>query len=276
MTTIPTALRRRYVVTALLGVLATGSVAVLAGKALGAAVASRWLPLAALVVAYTLWALGRSLDANHPPAAEPSDGTRIDGTAVRATLGVANGVTLTRGWLYAWVAGCLLVAPPNGTAWAWAPALAYGGGAALDWVDGRVAQTFGRRSVLGERLDLAFDTMGFLVAPVVAVAWGALPVWYLSISAARYLFKSGCWLRERRGRPVGDLPESAVRRPLAGLQMAVVAFALVPLTPASIVWPIATAAMLPSLAVFARDYLVVTGWFAKPNANETADPSSET
>lgn len=291
MTTIPAGLRRRYLLSAVVGALATGTLAVLVGNALGAAVATRWVAVAALAVAYTLWALGRSLDANHPPVADDvtttsadeagttsaGDGeTTVGATAVHGTLGVANGVTLARGWLYAWVAGCLLVAPPTGTAWVWAPALAYGGGAALDWVDGRVAITVGRRSVLGERLDLAFDTMGFLVAPVAAVAWGALPAWYLSISGARYLFKFGCWLRERRGRPVGDLPESTVRRPLAGLQMTVVAFALVPLTPVAVVWPVATTAMVPSLGVFARDYLAVTGRFGKANANETADPPSGT
>jgi len=276
MTTAPASLRRRYLLVALVGALATAALAALVGTALGVGVATRWLPLAALAVAYTLWALERDLDANHPPTADPGAGSRPDGRVVYGTIGVANGVTLARGWLYAWVAGCLLVAPPTGTAWAWAPALAYGGGAALDWVDGRVASTIGRRTVLGERLDLAFDTMGFLVAPVVAVAWGALPAWYLSISAARYLFKFGCWLRARRDRPVGDLPASAVRRPLAGLQMAVIAFALLPATPRAVVWPVATAAMVPSLAVFARDYLSVTGWFGKPNANETADPPSET
>jgi len=278
MTAIPASLRRRYLLTALLSALATGTLAALVGNALGAGVATRWVPVAALAVAYTLWALGRSLDANHPPADHDAGGagTRTGATVVHGTIGVANGVTLARGWLYAWVAGCLLVAPPTETAWAWAPALAYGGGAALDWVDGRVASTVGRRSVLGERLDLAFDTMGFLVAPLVAVAWGALPVWYLSIAAARYLFKLGCWLRERRGLPVGDLPASVVRRPLAGLQMAVIAVALLPPTPGAVVWPVATAAMVPSLAVFARDYLAVTGGFGEPNANETADPPSET
>lgn len=269
MTRIPTALRRRFWGTTAVGAFATGALALAVADALGAATASRWLAVAAAAVAYTLWQLRHSLDANHPPSARPEG-------SIHETLGLANGVTLARGWLYAWVAGGLLVAPPTDTVWLWAPAVAYGGGAVLDYLDGSVADTVGRRTVLGERLDLAFDTLGFLVAPLVAVAWGALPVWYLSISAARYLFRLGTWLRERRGEPVGELPESSVRRPLAGLQMAVIAVALLPATPRAVVWPIATVAMLPSLAVFARDYVVVTGWFAEPNAKEKADRRSET
>jgi len=264
MTTIPTPLRRRFWTTAAAGAVATAAVALAVADALGADTAARWLPVAAATVAYTLWQLRGSLDANHPPDADAE-------ASVHDALGLANGVTLARGWLYAWVAGCLLVAPPADTAWLWAPAAAYGGGAVLDSLDGTVARTVGRPTALGERLDLAFDTLGFLVAPLVAVAWGALPVWYLAVSAARYLFKLGTWRRERRGLPVGELPESTVRRPLAGLQMAVIAFALAPATPKSVVWPVATAAMLPSLVVFARDYAAVTGWFAEPNPKEKAD-----
>lgn len=252
MTTIPTPLRRRFWTTTAVGAALSLALAVAVVDALGPATAARWLAVATIPVAYTLWQLRHALDANHPPDAPPN-------APLHDTLGLANGVTLARGWLYAWVAGCLLVAPPVDTAWAWAPAVAYGTGATLDYLDGTIADTLGRPTVLGERLDLAFDTLGFLAAPLVAVAWGALPVWYLSISAARYLFRLGTWLRDRRGQPVADLPDSTVRRPLAGLQMAVIATALVPATPRPVVWPLATAAMLPSLAVFARDYLVVTG-----------------
>jgi CDP-diacylglycerol--glycerol-3-phosphate 3-phosphatidyltransferase len=290
MTDVPPALRRQFTVTALVAGVVTVGFAAAVASAFTLAVAVRWVAVAVVPVAYTLWLLQDSLDANHPPESTSTaeDSTPITHRAsstggVYESLGVANGVTLARGWLYAWVAGCALVPPavvagsgPASAAWAWLPAVGYGFGAGLDYVDGAVAGTVGRRTRLGERMDLAFDTMGFLVAPIVAVAWGALPIWYLSISAARYLFRFGCWVRDRRGRPVGDLPDSRVRRPLAGLQMAVIAFALLPVTPRAVVWPVATAAMAPTLLVFARDYLAVTGRFGKANPNETPVPESET
>jgi CDP-diacylglycerol--glycerol-3-phosphate 3-phosphatidyltransferase len=270
-TGVPAGLLRRWWLATAVAALSVTVVVVAATHTLSLAAGVRWLLVAIVPLGYTLWLLRRSLALNRPPA--PTDGTVADGgLAVSPTLGVANGVTLSRGWLYAGVAGFLLVVPPVDSAWRWLPALWYGGGAALDWIDGFLARRVGRSTRLGRRLDMAFDTMGFLVAPTVAVAWGALPVWYLSIAAARYLYRFGCWLHERRGHRVGDLPESRVRRPLAGLQMVVVTAALLPLTPASVAWPVATLAMLPSLAVFGRDYLVVTGRFGVPNAHDSLTP----
>lgn len=220
----------------------------------------RWLVGAAAPLAFVVWFLRRSLPLNRPADASGAGEAVADGgTAVHGTLGLANGLTVLRGWLFAGVAGFLLFVPAETSAWRWVPALWYGVGVALDWLDGTVARTLSRQTELGRRLDLAFDTMGFLVAPLVGVVWGALPGWYLGISVARYLFRLGCRVRRWRGLPVGDLPESRLRRPLAALQMVVVTVALVPATPAAVVWPVATLAMLPSLAVFGRDYLAVTG-----------------
>jgi CDP-diacylglycerol--glycerol-3-phosphate 3-phosphatidyltransferase len=143
----------------------------------------------------------------------------------------------------------------------------YGGGCALDWIDGFAARRAGRTTVLGARLDMAFDTLGFLVAPVIGVLWGRLPVWYLSLSLARYLFKAGRGLRRYRGRPVYDLPPSRVRRPLAGVQMVFITVALAPVVPVETVRALAAVVLVPSLAVFARDYLVVSGYFRGRKGN---------
>lgn len=208
--------------------------------------ALRWASVAAVVLGGEFAFLLSNLDANRS-----ADGTR------RRSLGVANGVTLLRGGLYAAAAGFVALAPT--TPLAWLPALCYGTGAALDWVDGFLARTLDGTSRLGEKLDLAFDTLGFVVAPAVAVAWGRLPVWYLALSAARFLFKGGVAWRRRRGLPTSALPESRVRRPLAGLQMAFLTLALAPLLSPSLLFAAAPVVLAPSLVVFARDYLVVSG-----------------
>jgi CDP-diacylglycerol--glycerol-3-phosphate 3-phosphatidyltransferase len=146
------------------------------------------------------------------------------------------------------------------------PAVCYGTGVVLDKLDGAVARTVGEQTPLGTRLDMAFDTFGFVVAPLVAVLWGRLPVWYLSIAAARYVYLGGVRWRRLRGRPVGERPDSDLGKYLAGVQMVFLTVALVPLVPSDILSTVAPAVLAPSLAVFARDFLVVSGrlpreWF---------------
>jgi CDP-diacylglycerol--glycerol-3-phosphate 3-phosphatidyltransferase len=245
----PTAGVRLRVEWALTALAALALVAVgreLVGSAVGDAAAGRWVLVAGAVLAYELWFLRRHLARN----AEP------DGP-LRESLGPANALTVVRGGLYAAAGGFLLVPPTAGVRWV--PGLCYGVGAVLDFVDGWVARRTDRQSVLGARLDLAFDTLGFLVVPLVAVAWGRLPAWYLALGLARYCFRAGEAYRRYRGRPVGSLPESRVRRPLAALQMGVITAALLPTLPTRVTVPLATAAMAPSLLVFGRDWLVVSG-----------------
>lgn len=211
---------------------------------------AQWIFPTLAVVGYIAWICRRNLGANR---SETGDGPG----SVYRSLGVPNLVTLGRGVLFAAVAGFGALVPVPRIAWA--PALLYGAGCALDAVDGLLARRQDRATELGARLDLAVDTTGFLVAPVTAVLWGELPVWYLSLSVARYLFKFGRGIRRTRGLTVNDLPPSRLRRPLAGLQMAFITFALSPLFPAAVP-PLAVLFLAPSLAVFVRDYFVVTGW----------------
>lgn len=219
----------------------------LVSDAAGEAAGWRWLAGLGVVLAYQAaflsYHLGRLGWTNEPP---------------QDSFGTANAVTLLRGLLFAAVGGFLLV-PPTTPLIRWAPGLCYGAGAALDLVDGHVARRNGRTSELGRRLDHAFDTLGFLLAPLVGVAWGRLPVWYLSLSAARYVFRAGRAWRRRSDRPVHPLPESRLRRWLAAFQMAFIAVALLPVLPVGIVHPAAAVALAPSLAWFLRDWLVVSG-----------------
>lgn len=219
-------------------------------------VAGRWALPAGGVAGFELWFLWYHLEANHPDGA---------GSDLYQRLGPPNLVTMARGGAYAAVAGFAFLEP---SAWvAWLPAVLYGVGSALDWVDGLIARVADQRTVLGVKLDMAFDTVGFLVVPVVGVLWGRLPLFYLSLSAARYLFKAGTAIRRGRGLPVYDLPSSSVRRPLAGLQMAFITVALAPVLPTDVVFPAASVVLTPSLLVFARDYLVVAGHVGGHNDN---------
>jgi len=172
-------------------------------------------------------------------------------------FGLANTLTLVRGALYAVVAGFVVV-PPD-TRLVWVPALAYGSGVVLDKLDGTVARTVGQTTALGKRLDMTFDTFGFVAAPLVAVLWGQLPVWYLSLSAARYVYRGGLAWRRHRGRPLFDGPDSDLGRYLAGMQMVFLTAALTPAVPTAFVRSVAPVVLAPSLLVFARDFLIVTG-----------------
>ncbi|MFC7155709.1 CDP-alcohol phosphatidyltransferase family protein [Halomarina halobia] len=207
----------------------------------------RWLVGAGALLGAEAALLWRALGDNRTSAGGP----------LLPTLGLANALTLVRGLALSGVAGFLLLPPPSG-ALAWIPGLLYGTAVLLDQLDGRVARGRGRTTLLGVRLDTAFDTVGLLVAPVLAVRYGQLPVWYLAVSAARYVFLAGLFLRRRRGRPIAPLPERPVRRVLAGVQMAVVSLALLPVLGPPTTTVLATAAMLPFLAQFARDWSAVT------------------
>jgi CDP-diacylglycerol--glycerol-3-phosphate 3-phosphatidyltransferase len=210
----------------------------------------RWAALSLAALGVVFGTAARRLDENHAPGDDAPD----------PRLGVATHVTLGRGVLLAWVAGFLLVTWTEGIAWlAWLPALLYGAAAALDAVDGAVARRHDNATVLGARLDMAFDAFGLLVAPVVAVAAGQLPWWYLSVSLARYVFVAGLRLREHRGLPVADLPPRASRRVLAGLQMAFVAVALTPVVSPALGRVGAGLFGGAVLAGFVRDWLYVSG-----------------
>lgn len=194
-------------------------------------------------------------------------GHTVDTTRIASTLvGLANGLTVLRGGLYAIVAGFVVVPPSTGLAWV--PAACYGAGTVLDRLDGAVARSIGEQTDLGTRLDMAFDTFGFVAAPLVAVLWGRLPVWYLSISAARYLFLAGVYWRQYSDRPVFDTPDGDLGKYLAGVQMAFISVALVPTVPSALVWTAAPFVLAPSLLVFGRDFLAVSGRLPKRLAGE--------
>jgi CDP-diacylglycerol--glycerol-3-phosphate 3-phosphatidyltransferase len=209
----------------------------------------RWLLVAGGLAAVELDVLRRWLGRNRYRPTAPT----------RPTLGLANLLTVTRGLLLAAVAGFLPLARPMELG-LWVPAGLYGAVVALDYVDGFLARRRDETTQLGASLDETFDTIGLFVAPLLAVSYAQLPVWYLAVPLAKpaYLLTLRLWEGPIGGR-LADLPGSRVRRPLATLQMVVTAVALSPLVAPPVTTVLATVAMTPFLAVFVRDWLSVTG-----------------
>jgi CDP-diacylglycerol--glycerol-3-phosphate 3-phosphatidyltransferase len=174
-------------------------------------------------------------------------------------LSAATWVTIARGLLISIVAGFALGLPPVGRA-RWLPGTIYAVAALADRLDGALARRAGRVTALGAKLDVTTDAVGLLVAPLVGVRWGRLPPWYLALAFAYPLFRVALRLRRARGLPL--FPERLRLDPrarfFAGVQMTVVAVALLPLLPRALMWTAATVAMLPTLALFAGEWRLVT------------------
>ncbi len=209
--------------------------------------ARRWLAGAGAVLAIELALLWYFIPRNHG---------QDEGLA--ASFGPATLVTLLRGVLLACLAGFLLLPWPEGPL-AWAPVALYAAAAALDAVDGLLARTTDRVTILGARLDTEIDALGVLIAVSLAVRYGQLSAPFLVIGLARYAFVAGSWLRRVRGLGVYDLPPRGVGRTLAGLQMTVLAFALVPVVSPTVATLSVTLVAIPFLAGFLRDWLFHAG-----------------
>lgn len=189
---------------------------------------------------YCSWLLFRGL----------SENVREGEGMLLPSLGVPTLITLVRGFLVALSAGFLLspaVAAP-----------AYSLAAALDHADGRLARRRKRETRLGSWLDMEVDAVGILVATVAGIALGKLPLWYLNVGLARYLFVLGLWWRRRAGRPVRDLDRLGLRRILAGCQMGFLAVALWPPVSAELTLFASHLFGGASLAMFLRDWLYVS------------------
>jgi CDP-diacylglycerol--glycerol-3-phosphate 3-phosphatidyltransferase len=208
----------------------------------------RWTIAAAGALAFQLIYVWRGLEHNY----------RQGEHLLLPTLGSGNHLTLLRGLVLALLAGFLLVPRPSG-ALAWLPAALYTLAILADLLDGYLARVSRHTTVLGESLDMEFDCLGMLVAIALAVHYAQIPLWYLPLGFARYLFLAGIWLRRRQGKPVHDLPHSLHGRMLAGIEMGYASVLLWPVfyPPATVLAGVAVA--VPILASFLRDWLIVGG-----------------
>lgn len=172
------------------------------------------------------------------------------------SVGPGDYVTLVRAILVAYVAGFFLTRP--GQVEAYLAASAFSVSAALDAVDGAVARRYGTTS-LGEELDVEVDGMATLVGVAVGVAHGWLPVAYVAVGLARYVFVAGVKARRAFDMRVSELSRSSTRNALSALQTGVIVLSLFPTVPGSLTRPMAYAAMIPFVLWFLRDWTAVCG-----------------
>ena len=183
---------------------------------------------------------------------------------LRSNLGYGTWLTITRGALIAVLAGYLFQPWPESRLFpgshAWTPGLLYIMASILDFADGRVARAYQQETRLGAFLDINLDALGLLIASLAAVWYGQLPAAYLSVGFAYYVYRAGIRLRIIFSKPVFDPGPWRGARVIAGFQMGFVGIALLPVVPAGLTTPAAYLIMIPLLAGFLRDWMMVCGY----------------
>ena len=208
---------------------------------------AQWLVVAATTMMLFLGIFWWALHHNH----RPTEATLLP------FLGYGNSMTLARGLCTALLAGFLFAPRPTG-ALAWVPAILYTLERLLDYFDGYVARITGQETKLGAILDMEFDSLGFLIAILLCIQYGQLPVWYLVLGLARQLFVAGMWLRQRAKKQLAALPASEQRRMIAGFQTSFISVVLWPILSPQITLFAGYLFALPLIYSFGRDWLVVS------------------
>ncbi len=160
--------------------------------------ARRWLLQTFPVFAYVFRTLRASLSANH----------RKHETVLLPTFGAGTLMTICRGVLISMLAGFLFLPwpeSPPGMFWlSWMPGALYILAASTDYADGYLARITNHETQLGEVFDAKMDALGLLIAPLLAISFGQLPIYYAAVGAAYYVFILGIWLRKRSGCSPGS------------------------------------------------------------------------
>ncbi len=176
------------------------------------------------------------------------------------TLGMPNGVSLFRSLLIAFLAGFIVLdVQERAVGPRWLPAILYTVSIICDYLDGFLARSLERRTMLGAKLDEEYDSFGVLVASAVIVAQKTVGPWFLAVGAARYLFVAGMWLRRRLGLSNEPLIGRVSSRIAAGFQMGFMSAALWPIIPQPYLRAGAYMFCLFFFTTFVKDWLYVTG-----------------
>jgi len=210
--------------------------------------AARWLGAASLLGIWQLWQLWRALPQNH----------RVGENFLLPSFGWGNTLSILRGFLIAALAGFLFLPWRDG--WlGWLPFITYLLAALSDFFDGYLARVQNHVTELGTVLDMNNDSWGVLIVTLLVFVYGQVPVWYLSVGLARYLFIAGLRWREKQGKENLPLPPSARRRAFAGVQMGFIVAMLAPFLSPPATTLAATLFMIPFLLGFLYDWRVSTG-----------------
>ncbi|MBN2500388.1 MAG: CDP-alcohol phosphatidyltransferase family protein [Anaerolineales bacterium] len=243
-----TSLRVRLVGIMLLSGLVTFGVFVLFDHVWDIQAGLTWMAAAIGAEIYLFGSVWTWLDQNH----------RAGESQLLPTFGAGNLLSITRAVLIGLLAGFVFVPQPEGLL-AWLPFALYLLADLTDFFDGYLARISNHATKLGETLDMNLDSLGVLVVTLLAFHYGTVPVWYLPVGFARYIFLFGIWLRNRNGQPVYDLRPSNRRRIFAGIQMGFVTAMLAPVLSPPGTTIAAAIFMLPFMVGFIYDWLQVSG-----------------
>lgn len=241
-------LRRKWVQIVIASIAAIFALVVILGWLHSPEFASRWVIGVLIVWIYELRLLWRFLRINHPPG-------KIE---LRQHLGHGTQLTLVRGLLIAALGGFILLPEFSGIL-RWIPAGLYLMAAIFDGFDGFLARRNNHVTHLGAEIDLRLDALGILLASTLGIHFGQLPVWYIMVGMAYYLFAATKQIKKWMGFAVHDLPPARHRSVLAGFQMGFLVAALIPLFQASVLSIGAIVFGGSLLGVFLRDLLIAVG-----------------
>jgi CDP-diacylglycerol--glycerol-3-phosphate 3-phosphatidyltransferase len=215
----------------------------------------QWLIISGLALGYSLWILWRDLALNHRPGE----------SLLFSTVGWGNHLSMLRGLIVGLLSG-FLFSPTPVMPLAWLIALLYTAATVADWFDGYVARKTNHVTELGQRLDMEFDAMSVAIVSLLAIGYGQLSPWFLSVALARYLFVFGLWWRRRAHKPVYEIPPSDHRRIMAGMMMGMMTVVLWPIVPAAMATIAGFVIAIPVLLGFCRDCLFASGRLDSDNA----------
>lgn len=180
------------------------------------------------------------------------------GSSILPQLGIGNRLTLLRGLLFGLLAG-LLVLPPLSGLWAWVPGILYTIASLTDMLDGRLARKRAQTTDLGAKLDVEVDSLGILVAFILGVKLGQLPVFFAVAGMLFYGYRLLLWAWKKTGGPIVSPPPRRWRSMVGGFEVGFLCVMLFPVFKPPLTTAVGLAIILPVIVSFLWDGLITTG-----------------